>query len=191
MSIACVCGAPLPAETRFCAQCGRARPEQSRVSEALHQGDLPRKRTVPAVAVPRELPLDTHESTAPELSPHQPVVQAPLLHSNHECKEPVVSHSAQAELWLMGVDARRNPIRVPLDRESIVIGGDPQCEVPLQDPYISRRHVRIGRDRDMVLVEDLASSNGTYVRIRRAIVLEPGDELLVGTTVLRLQQGDS
>lgn len=95
-------------------------------------------------------------------------------------------------LWLVGVDARKNPIRLPFDREAIVVGGDGQCDLPLvADPYVSRRHARITRDRGMVLVEDLASSNGTFVRIRRAIVLEPGDELLIGTTVLRLEHVQS
>ena len=43
-------------------------------------------------------------------------------------------------------------------------------------PYLSRRHVRISQDNDLVLVEDLGSSNGTLLRIRRPIVIEPGED---------------
>jgi len=86
------------------------------------------------------------------------------------------------------VDAHKEPIAVALDGEEIILGSDPQCDLVLQhDAYVSRRHARITRDGDFVFIDDLSSSNGTFLRVRRSIALEPGDELLMGTTVLRLE----
>jgi pSer/pThr/pTyr-binding forkhead associated (FHA) protein len=75
-----------------------------------------------------------------------------------------------------------------LGNEPITIGTGEDCDVVLAgDAYVSRRHARITRDDSMILVEDLASSNGTLLRIRRSVAIEPGDELVIGTTVLRLE----
>jgi len=52
----------------------------------------------------------------------------------------------------------------------IVIGRDPGCDVRIDDPSLSRRHVRL-RIADGITVEDLGSSNGTFVAGRR---LKPG-----------------
>ncbi len=52
----------------------------------------------------------------------------------------------------------------------IVIGRDPGCDVRIDDPSLSRRHVRL-RLADGITVEDLGSSNGTFVAGLR---LKPG-----------------
>jgi pSer/pThr/pTyr-binding forkhead associated (FHA) protein len=58
------------------------------------------------------------------------------------------------------------------------------------DPKISRRHARLSRGADgRLAVEDLGSANGTFVndeQIRAARVLEPGDVVRVGRTVLEV-----
>ena len=79
-----------------------------------------------------------------------------------------------------------------LNGADITIGSGEQCDLVLaDDAYVSRRHVRVSSDDNaMVMVEDLASSNGTLLRIRRPIMLEPGDEILIGTAVLRLESSN-
>jgi 6-phosphogluconolactonase (cycloisomerase 2 family) len=61
------------------------------------------------------------------------------------------------------------------------------------DPEISRRHARFRRvDGGQLLVEDLGSTNGTYVngqRIAGPHVLSPGDQVQLGKTVLRFEGG--
>jgi len=52
----------------------------------------------------------------------------------------------------------------------VVIGRDPGCDVRIDDPSLSRRHVRL-RLADGMTIEDLGSSNGTFVAGRR---LDPG-----------------
>ena len=79
--------------------------------------------------------------------------------------------------------------RIPLDAEPIVVGRMPECTVVLSDPNVSRRHAEIRRSGSDVVAVDLQSTNGTRVNgipIRER-VLADGDDITVGTTILRFQ----
>jgi len=71
------------------------------------------------------------------------------------------------------------------------IGRDPDAYIPFpQDGLVSRRHARLTPMADGVSVEDLESTNGTFVdgdQIFGAAHLAPGSRLQVGVTVLELQ----
>lgn len=71
-----------------------------------------------------------------------------------------------------------------------VIGRDPAgAGLTLQDPEASRRHASLIPEGQSLDVEDLGSTNGTFVngqRLTEAVMLMPGDRLRVGTTVLEL-----
>ncbi|MCX5662139.1 MAG: FHA domain-containing protein [Planctomycetota bacterium] len=63
------------------------------------------------------------------------------------------------------------------------LGRDAECDLRLDNPAISRRHTLIRRDNDSWVVEDLRSSNGTFVnglRVRRPRKLAVGDRMTVG-----------
>jgi two-component system cell cycle response regulator len=70
-----------------------------------------------------------------------------------------------------------------LENGETILGRDPSCAVMVDDPSVSRRHARITRDeRAHHFVEDLGSTNGTFVsgrRVRRA-ALCTGDRLQLG-----------
>jgi predicted component of type VI protein secretion system len=74
-------------------------------------------------------------------------------------------------------------------RDMTVIGRREDCDlrIPLGD--VSRKHCRLVRDGDMLKVEDLGSSNGTYLNGRRVqeALLSPGDSIQVGPVVFVLQ----
>jgi two-component system, cell cycle response regulator len=71
-------------------------------------------------------------------------------------------------------------------RDEMFIGRHRDCDVCVSDDAVSRRHARIVRMGDRVLVEDLDSTNGTFVngvRIKKE-TLQDGDKILVGTTAI-------
>lgn len=76
----------------------------------------------------------------------------------------------------------------------LVIGRADDADVVLEDGEISRRHVRITPSGDgTATVEDLDSTNGTFVNQNELVGpahLGPGDDLLVGVTVLRMRTAD-
>ena len=76
-----------------------------------------------------------------------------------------------------------------LQQGGLLVGRLPECVVCLDDPLVSRMHVRFFVQGESVLVEDLHSANGVYlngVRIVNTAVLCEGDRILIGTTELSL-----
>ena len=76
-----------------------------------------------------------------------------------------------------------------LQRE-LVIGRDPECDIPFADSAVSRRNSRVFLANDVVYIEDLGSQNGTCVngsRIEMAQALRSGDEIAVGGVSFRLK----
>ena len=72
----------------------------------------------------------------------------------------------------------------------LVVGRGQEAEVVLDDPRVSRRHVRISPHGGTAVVEDLQSSNGTFVNgneLYAPATIGPGDDILVGVTVLELR----
>jgi predicted component of type VI protein secretion system len=66
---------------------------------------------------------------------------------------------------------------------SMLIGRDADCDIQLIDRGVSRRHAAVvEQDDGRMLVRDLVSHNGTFVREQRVqeAVLQPGDELSIG-----------
>ncbi len=70
-------------------------------------------------------------------------------------------------------------------RPPLELGRDKGAEIVLHDPEVSRRHARFESHEGFVYVEDLKSSNGTFLngrRITEAIEIRQGDEIDLGTT---------
>lgn len=70
----------------------------------------------------------------------------------------------------------------------VVLGRDAGAGIVLHSGAVSRRHAIIRRDGDNVVLEDLGSSNGTWlndVRVVRPAALEPGDLIRLGNVDLQ------
>lgn len=81
--------------------------------------------------------------------------------------------------------------RVDLDRAPILIGRGADAAIRLDDDYVSTRHARIAASGDQWFVEDLGSTNGTYVgtvRITQPTTLTLGSQVRIGKTVLELRK---
>jgi FHA domain len=74
----------------------------------------------------------------------------------------------------------------------LVAGRDEALDIPLgADGYASGRHARFAHGQDGDVVEDLRSTNGTYVngeRLDGARVLRPGDVVTIGQTQLTYER---
>jgi hypothetical protein len=79
--------------------------------------------------------------------------------------------------------------RVVLGPEPLTIGRLPESSVMVTDPNASRRHAEIRRVGTDVVVVDLNSTNGTRVNgaTIRERKLADGDQIVIGTTVLRFE----
>ncbi len=69
------------------------------------------------------------------------------------------------------------------------IGRAAGCQVTLDDTYISQIHTRLNRGESGVVVEDLGSTNGTYLnrqRVTAPTVVTIGDRIQVGSIVMEL-----
>jgi hypothetical protein len=75
---------------------------------------------------------------------------------------------------------------------STIVGRGPESSVRIEgDDFASAQHARIDPRPDGVWVEDLGSTNGTFVngaRVTEARLLRPGDVLRVGQTELRFER---
>ena len=80
---------------------------------------------------------------------------------------------------------------ITLDASPITVGRGQTNDVPLPgDDYASTRHVRFEPRRDGIWVEDIGSTNGTFVngiRLTRERKLTAGDVVRVGETDLRFE----
>ena len=78
----------------------------------------------------------------------------------------------------------------PLPPQATEIGRDETADISLQDPEMSRRHVRISWQEGRYILEDLNSTNGTFLNDTRVTAtqrLSPGDKIRMGQYVLEFQ----
>jgi len=75
----------------------------------------------------------------------------------------------------------------PLGGRQMVIGREEGMDIALQDPESSRRHALVSWQGGQFVIEDLGSTNGTFVngiQITTPQVLNPGDSIGIGQTSL-------
>ena len=80
---------------------------------------------------------------------------------------------------------------LPLTTSAILIGRSPSCTLVLDDDYSSSRHARIFPQGGQWFVEDLGSTNGTFLgttRVERPTPVPPGSHVRIGQSVVELQK---
>jgi hypothetical protein len=95
--------------------------------------------------------------------------------------------SGSDESWFLVLEERR----IDLREGEVTLGRSRGCGVVLRDPSVSRGHALLSVRQGRVTLQDLRSSNGTYVngkRLEKETVLENGDRLVIGETELFLHQ---
>ncbi|MFY0541734.1 FHA domain-containing protein [Nannocystis pusilla] len=97
---------------------------------------------------------------------------------------------AWGRLTLIGVggaEAEVHCLRAP----QIVFGRELGDIIFPTDPFVSWQHAQLAMelrgDAMTVLLTDLRSANGTYLRIRGDVILQPGDMFRVGDQIFRVR----
>ena len=75
--------------------------------------------------------------------------------------------------------------------EELLLGRGERCNVMLEDAYASQVHARIFSRDETVFVEDMGSTNGTYLnrqKLTSPTELQRGDRVKIGKTVLELRR---
>jgi DNA-binding NtrC family response regulator len=78
----------------------------------------------------------------------------------------------------------------PITTSPVTIGRDRECDIPLPDSLVSRRHCEVVLRGQTVALEDLGSSNPTLVNGKpvRTSVLSIGDEVTIGRAVFEVAE---
>ncbi|HEX6246743.1 MAG TPA: FHA domain-containing protein [Nocardioidaceae bacterium] len=80
---------------------------------------------------------------------------------------------------------------ISLDDAPLLIGRGSDAAIRLDDDYVSTRHARIAASGDEWFIEDLGSTNGTYLgsqRITQPTTLQLGSQVRIGKTTLELRK---
>jgi pSer/pThr/pTyr-binding forkhead associated (FHA) protein len=76
--------------------------------------------------------------------------------------------------------------------DELTVGRAGGCGIPLpDDTFVSQLHARVFRRDGQLYVEDLGSTNGTYLnnkKVANAVAMRKGDTLKVGKTTLEVQR---
>jgi FHA domain len=76
--------------------------------------------------------------------------------------------------------------------DELTVGRAGGCGVPLpDDTFVSQLHARVFRRDGQLYVEDLGSTNGTYLnrsKVASAVAMRRGDQLKIGKTTLEVQR---
>jgi pSer/pThr/pTyr-binding forkhead associated (FHA) protein len=99
---------------------------------------------------------------------------------------PIPEISARFVLRPLSENVARSQL-VPVGAEPVTVGrtaGDVEYS---SDDYLSPKHARFVAEGDALWVDDLDSLNGVWLRVRDEHTVQPGDELLFGRQVLRLE----
>jgi hypothetical protein len=74
----------------------------------------------------------------------------------------------------------------------LVLGRGERAEIRLEDPFASSRHARIFEQGNSVVIEDLGSTNGTYLNeevLQSPRPLHPGDRVRIGDSEFTFEAG--
>src|ERR1700743_2316827 len=76
--------------------------------------------------------------------------------------------------------------------KQILVGRSSDLDMVLVEDMVSRKHARIAMQGDQIWIEDLGSTNGTFVngeKVKKARLKE-GDRVLIGTSILKVAAAD-
>lgn len=105
-------------------------------------------------------------------------------------REASAADGRRAPSYLVVTEGSLAGTRIPLAGSPVLIGRADDSTLVLDDDYVSTRHARISQQDNVWYLDDLGSTNGTYLgqmRVTGPTPLEPGVPARIGKTVLELR----
>lgn len=105
-------------------------------------------------------------------------------------RDAAISDGRRAPSYLVVTEGGLAGTRIPLGGSPVLIGRADDSTLVLDDDYVSTRHARISQQDNVWYLDDLGSTNGTYLgqmRVTGPVPLEPGVPARIGKTVLELR----
>jgi hypothetical protein len=144
------------------------RGDPARIKANIQSGKFARKSKGPTAP--------EHTEKAPQAAIPAPQVQPPTA------KRPTSRVPYTGPAWIIDAETgQRHEVH-----EKLTIGREPPADLVFQIPTISKKHFSIKRGEAGFVVEDMRSTNGTYLNglpVHEAMPLRDGDELVVAITL--------
>ncbi len=148
----------------------------------------------PAGPAEGQLPAEEASAPQPSLPLPPPAVAGPppggrtMVYSTAERMAEPLEQSARVrhETAVLVVDGKR----MAVGEGGATVGRSRQCDIVVDDPNVSRRHAELRPRGGSWVLTDLGSTNGSRVNGRAAsspTVVKPGDEIELGTAVMRFE----
>ncbi len=129
---------------------------------------------------PKALPRQAREPVAKPSATAKPVARRPRRGSSRHIPTTLAVTAGS----LAGTT-------VSLKENGVLLGRNPECTLVLDDDFASGRHALIFRRDDRWFVEDLGSTNGTFLgssRLTQPTPVEVGSTVRIGKTIFELRK---
>jgi hypothetical protein len=120
--------------------------------------------------------------------PKPAVVASPAVAAPSAAPPPQPRQPARAHLVVVAPEEQRGRSYELLDE--LTVGRAAGCHIALDDRFVSQLHARMFRRDDQCFVEDLGSTNGTFVneaKVTSPALLTAGDHIRIGNVVMEMQ----
>jgi hypothetical protein len=166
------CGAPVGGGVRFCPRCGAS-------TDAGAPAPGPAVQGVPARCPACQAEAEPGAVFCFSCGTRIPGAAAPVLPAGR---------AKGTSIRLRMVAGKDKDRLFEVDKGEIRLGRLAENDIPLEtDGYVSGKHTRVSRQGDEFFVEDLGSTNGTFLKVRKMTRIMPGDEIKVGQSIFRLE----
>ncbi|MDR2799199.1 MAG: FHA domain-containing protein [Bifidobacteriaceae bacterium] len=98
----------------------------------------------------------------------------------------------EKEFILEVIDEEGNVFQAPIEQTDITIGRSEDNSIVLKDNFISAKHLKVLRDGKKVYVEDLSSTNGTFINGKQIFGInevKPEKIVNLGNSTLEIKLG--
>ncbi|MCY0874570.1 MAG: FHA domain-containing protein [Acidianus infernus] len=211
-----VCGYENLDDALFCIQCGTKKPDNiqqltvpQQVTEQSSQSANQTTQAPKEQSIQQPTILESQSAQAnndQNQSSQQGTLQATQatasqsLQSVQNAQQVLQTQASTGKYYIIFIAtpvSALNKSKLPLDFdvfESISIGRSPENVIVIPDPEISRRHAIISLEKDKLYIEDLNSTNGTYIYdgkifqpIKGKQEIRPGSIIKLGSnTILKI-----